>query len=209
MLCRIICEAAYCYGLYQLWNRFKLHSWSPPEFGNYFKLPSLQTQNTIQKIPSSDCSIWLQCLWCGLTRCRYRLWAGYGILIMPALPPGLSSKQCHWSFQIICKGDVENHAWREIFAQGRSELWPCVLVNSSSLYCRVLVTWDSLWRLLASSHSDISSCGYLPPSQEWAGEEAACILLQQENADRTYVPLICTEQMDIGKMNSEIHSEFN
>lgn len=62
---------------------------------------------------------------------------------------------------------------------------------------------------LASSDPDTSSCGYLPPSQQWAGEEAPCILLLQEFADRTNIPLICTEQMDSRKMNSEIHLEFN
>lgn len=85
----------------------------------------------------------------GWPRCRYKLWAGYGILITPALPPGLSSKQFHWSFPVSCEADMESYAWREIFAQGRLELWPCVLVNSLSLCClppSLLCTdWAQCW----------------------------------------------------------------
>lgn len=92
----------------------------------------------------------------GSPRCRHRLWAGYGILIIPALPLGLSSKKFLWSFPIICKGDRENYTWREIFAQGRPELWPHVLVNSPSLYCTVLEIWDSSWRLQTYPLVDIS-----------------------------------------------------
>lgn len=106
------------------------------------KIPFRKSQAVTVAFGSSACGV-------GWPRCRYRLWARYGILIIPALPPGLSSKQCHWYFPIICEGDVENYAWREISPQGRPELRPHVLVNSPSLYYLPLsqhcTDWAQCW----------------------------------------------------------------
>lgn len=74
---------------------------------------------------------------------------GPGILIIPALPPGFSPKQFHWSFPNICKSDIENYAWREIFARGRPKLWSRILINSHFLYylppSQLCADWVQCW----------------------------------------------------------------